>query len=143
MEVCIRCNRPVVGTIVRVFIFSSYIVCYRPRCVQTINRRGDLCKKFFTTKKGLLKHIEDIHRNRRGWDCDECDTTCASKYALKTHKEEQHCDNPAGKYYRPLRRLFVRSMVLSACQQYNRPTWFQSVFRASTTVATLRKRSDT
>jgi uncharacterized C2H2 Zn-finger protein len=50
----------------------------------------DDCKKIYTTKKSLRRHIEIKHSTAQSLQCVKCDKYFLNKYSLKSHVHEVH-----------------------------------------------------
>ena len=143
MEVCFADIGPVAGAIRHIDVLSlqRFFLSYRHRCMQQINNHGELCKKLFTSRKGLLTHIQNKHRHRQGWDCDQCEVRCSSKYALKTHKEEKHSTDTRSTF-------FIEYTSFSSCRMSYRQfsktmlSIFQSGSGASMVADTMHRMRD-
>ena len=61
---------------------------------------GTLCKKYFTTRPHMMKHIQEYHKNRTAniIQCEPCNVTFSSKAALTKYNKELH---GPGKHIRP------------------------------------------
>ena len=60
--------------------------------IEKLTHKCDTCEKSFTTKGGLLRHIQTVHENLRPHKCDVCGKQFSHAYRLtkhvKTHRHE-------------------------------------------------------
>ena len=54
------------------------------------NFQCDVCKASYTSKSGLIYHIDSVHIGRRKYQCNDCSAAFLTKGVLKSHIRSVH-----------------------------------------------------
>ena len=57
---------------------------------RTMSFECEKCQKSYTTKCSLDRHVSSIHEGRKPFECDLCEANFSSKKELTRHKENNH-----------------------------------------------------